>query len=143
MDQSTYSFVAYIKDICKPRRSFEILKCEAVFTYFTMETPLLNGYSGSGERNDLIGADGDYRPAKSTKDWWAIFCVETLKLWRIGGPIAFNIICQYGVNSLTNIFVGHLGNVELSAISIAQTVISTFSFGFMVSSLFNFPSHLT
>lgn len=101
-----------------------------------METPLLNGYAG--EHNKLIGADGDYRPAKSFTDWWGIFCVETVKLWRIGGPIAFNIICQYGVNSLTNIFVGHLGNIELSAISIAQTVISTFSFGFMVSSLFSF-----
>ncbi|KAK4350875.1 hypothetical protein RND71_030188 [Anisodus tanguticus] len=95
-----------------------------------METPLLNGYSG--DHNHLVGADGDYRPAKNFKDWWAIFCVETVKLWRIGGPIAFNIICQYGVNSLTNIFVGHLGNIELSAISIAQTVISTFSFGFMM-----------
>ncbi|KAM3319950.1 protein DETOXIFICATION 35 isoform X1 [Capsicum chacoense] len=95
-----------------------------------METPLLNGYSS--DHNQLLGIDGDYRPAKSLKDWWAIFCVETVKLWRIGGPIAFNIICQYGVNSLTNIFVGHLGNIELSAISIAQTVISTFSFGFMM-----------
>ncbi|XP_055828350.1 protein DETOXIFICATION 35-like [Solanum dulcamara] len=97
-----------------------------------METPLLNGYSGSGDHNQLVGTDGDYRPAKSFKVWWAIFCVETVKMWRIGGPIAFNIICQYGVNSLTNIFVGHLGNIELSAISIAQTVISTFSFGFMM-----------
>ncbi|XP_060203699.1 protein DETOXIFICATION 35-like [Lycium barbarum] len=95
-----------------------------------METPLLNGYPG--DHNQLVGTDGDYLQAKSFKDWWAIFCVETVKLWRIGGPIAFNIICQYGVNSLTNIFVGHLGNIELSAISIAQTVISTFSFGFMM-----------
>ncbi|XP_070025972.1 protein DETOXIFICATION 35-like [Nicotiana sylvestris] len=90
----------------------------------------LNTYSG--DHNHLVGADGDYRPAKSFKDWWAIFCIETVKLWRIGGPIAFKIICQYGVNSLTNIFVGHLGNIELSAISIAETVISTFSFGFMM-----------
>lgn len=105
-----------------------------------METPLLNG--NSGDYNQLVGADGDYRPAKSFKDWWAIFCIETVKLWRIGGPIAFKIICQYGVNSLTNIFVGHLGNIELSAISIAETVISTFSFGFMVCSLFPFLSNL-
>lgn len=99
-----------------------------------METPLLNGFSG--DDHQLIGADGDYRPARSLKIWWAIFCIESVKLWRIGGPIAFNIICQYGVNSLTNIFVGHLGDIELSAISIAQSVIGTFSFGFMVSSLF-------
>lgn len=96
-----------------------------------METPLMNGFSDDDE---MIGADGDYRPATTVREWWAIFCVESAKLWRIGGPIAFNILCQYGVNSLTNIFVGHLGDIELSAISIAQSVIGTFSFGFMVIS---------
>lgn len=99
-----------------------------------METPLINGFSDDGQL--IVGGDGDYRPAKSVREWWAIFCIESVKLWRIGGPIAFNIICQYGVNSLTNIFVGHLGDIELSAISIAQSVIGTFSFGFMVRGYF-------
>lgn len=98
------------------------------------ETPLINGFSDDEHHyhQQIIGDDGDYRPITNIREWWAIFCVESVKLWRIGGPIAFNIICQYGVNSLTNIFVGHLGDIELSAISIAQSVIGTFSFGFMV-----------
>ncbi|XP_059298836.1 protein DETOXIFICATION 35-like [Lycium ferocissimum] len=96
-----------------------------------METPLLNGIS-AGDHRQLISGDGDYLPATTLREWWAIFCIETAKLWRIGGPIAFNIICQYGVNSLTNIFVGHLGDIELAAISIAQSVIGTFTFGFMM-----------
>ncbi|KAK4718447.1 hypothetical protein R3W88_016785 [Solanum pinnatisectum] len=95
------------------------------------ETPLINGFSDD-EHHQIIGADGDYRPVTNLREWWAIFCIESVKLWRIGGPIAFNIICQYGVNSLTNIFVGHLGDIELSAISIAQSVIGTFSFGFLL-----------
>ncbi|VFQ77604.1 unnamed protein product [Cuscuta campestris] len=93
-----------------------------------METPLLHGISG----DHLYGDDGDYRPARGMRMWWRIFCIETVKLWVIGGPIAFNIICQFGTGSATNIFVGHLGDIELSSISIAQSVIGTFSFGFML-----------
>ncbi|CAH9059320.1 unnamed protein product [Cuscuta epithymum] len=96
-----------------------------------MEAPLLNGFS-SGDHRILHGANGDYLPARELRTWWKIFCVETVKLWVIGGPIAFNIICQFGTGSATNIFVGHLGDIELSSISIAQSVISTFSFGFML-----------
>nr|QBM79493.1 MATE63 [Rehmannia glutinosa] len=93
-----------------------------------MEAPLLERRS-SGE---LIGDDGDYVPVRGLKEWWRVFCIETVKLWRIGGPIAFQIICQFGTNSVTTMFVGHLGDIELSAFSIAVSVIGTFSFGFML-----------
>lgn len=93
-----------------------------------MEAPLLE-WRGSGE---LIGDEGDYFPAKGTKEWWRVFCIETTKLWMIGGPIAFQILCQFGTNSVTTMFVGHIGDIELSAFSIAVSVIGTFSFGFMV-----------
>ncbi|KAI3458116.1 hypothetical protein Pfo_014779 [Paulownia fortunei] len=93
-----------------------------------MEAPLLERQS-SGE---LIGHDGDYFPVRGINEWWRVFCIETVKLWRIGGPIAFQILCQFGTNSVTTMFVGHLGDVELSAFSIAVSVIGTFSFGFML-----------
>ncbi|XP_073144842.1 protein DETOXIFICATION 35-like [Henckelia pumila] len=94
-----------------------------------MEAPMLD--RSSGELH-LIGDDGDYLPAKGIKDWSRVFSIETAKLWRIGGPIAFQILCQFGTNSVTNMFVGHLGDVELSAFSISLSVIGTFSFGFML-----------
>ncbi|PIN05160.1 putative membrane protein, predicted efflux pump [Handroanthus impetiginosus] len=94
-----------------------------------MEAPLLE--QGSGDIQ-LIGDDGDYLPARSLKAWWRIFCIESSRLWRIGGPIAFQILCQYGTYSVAVIFVGHLGDVELSAFSIATSVIATFAFGFML-----------
>lgn len=95
-----------------------------------METPLLNG--GSSAELRQIGEDGDYRPAMGWREWRAVFWIETVKLWRIAVPIAFTILCQFGLNSLTNIFVGHIGDIELSAFSIAMSVINTFSFGFML-----------
>ncbi|KAL2550502.1 detoxifying efflux carrier 35 [Forsythia ovata] len=80
----------------------------------------------------LIGEDGDYLPIRGLKPWWRVFCMETAKLWKIGGPIAFQILCQYGTNSVATMFVGHLGDIELSAFSIAMSVVCTFSFGLML-----------
>ncbi|KAK6155662.1 hypothetical protein DH2020_009910 [Rehmannia glutinosa] len=94
-----------------------------------MEAPLLDPSSGELQ---LIGDNGDYLAVKGLKAWWRIFCIESGRLWRIGGPIAFQILCQYGTTSVTTVFVGHLGDVELSAFSIALSVVCTFSFGFML-----------
>ncbi|KAL6533211.1 hypothetical protein OROMI_027323 [Orobanche minor] len=93
-----------------------------------MEVPLLG--RGSGEL-EMFGENGDYVAVKGLKAWWRVFCIESDRLWRIGGPIAFQILCQDGITSVSTIFVGHLGDVELSAFSIALSVVYTFSFGFM------------
>lgn len=96
------------------------------------QSPLLNDFSG--EHWQLIGSDGDYRPisSMSMNELWDVFWIETVKLWEIGGPIAFNIVCQYGLYAITVAFCGHLGPTELSAVTLAQTVLGTFIYGFMV-----------
>lgn len=94
-----------------------------------MEAPLLEAISGEVE---LIGENGDYAAVKGAKSWWRVFCIESAKVWRIGGPIAFQILCQYGITSVTIVFVGHLGDIQLSAFSIALSVVCTFSFGFLL-----------
>ncbi|KAL2248835.1 UNVERIFIED_CONTAM: Protein DETOXIFICATION 35 [Sesamum indicum] len=95
-----------------------------------MEAPLLE----HNPRPDiqLIGDDGDYLPARGVKAWWRVFCIESGKLWRIGGPIVIQILCQFGTTTVATIFVGHLGDVELSAFTIATTGIGVFAFGFML-----------
>ncbi|XP_022887086.1 protein DETOXIFICATION 35-like [Olea europaea var. sylvestris] len=91
--------------------------------------PLLNRSSGELQ---LFEDDGDYLPIRGLKPWWRVFCVETAKLWKIGGPIAFQILCQFGSGSVTTMFVGHLGDIELSAFSIALSVVGTFAFGLLL-----------
>ncbi|KMT16203.1 hypothetical protein BVRB_3g053620 [Beta vulgaris subsp. vulgaris] len=91
-----------------------------------MEAPLLNGFARSEEEN------GDYEAVKNVTEAAAVFKEETMKLWKIAGPLVFNILCQYGSSAITNIFVGHLGDLQLSAVSISTSVIGTFSFGFML-----------
>ncbi|KAF5731745.1 putative multidrug resistance pump [Tripterygium wilfordii] len=76
--------------------------------------------------------EGDYPPVRNYEDVKYVCYLESIKLWAIAGPIAFNILCNYGVNSFTNIFVGHIGNLELSAVAISLSVIANFSFGFLL-----------
>lgn len=82
--------------------------------------------------NEVVGeAEEDYAPVKSMKEGASVFWIESLKLWKIAAPIVFNILCQFGTSTLTTIFVGHIGDLQLSAVTIASSVIGTFSFGFL------------
>uniref|UniRef100_A0A2P2K0Q8 Protein DETOXIFICATION n=1 Tax=Rhizophora mucronata TaxID=61149 RepID=A0A2P2K0Q8_RHIMU len=90
----------------------------------TTTSPLLTG--------DCSADDGDYEPVKNFEMAKSMFWIETVKMWKIAAPIAFTLLCQYGINSATNIFVGHIGAFELSAVSISLSVIGIFSFGFML-----------
>ncbi|KAK9094762.1 hypothetical protein Scep_026231 [Stephania cephalantha] len=91
---------------------------------------------GDELQNNLIngnrGEDGDYKKMSSIGEARTVFFVESAKMWRIAAPVAFNILCVYGINSFTQIFIGHIGEVELSAVSISLSVISNFSFGFLL-----------
>ncbi|KAL9661542.1 hypothetical protein QQ045_026366 [Rhodiola kirilowii] len=80
----------------------------------------------------VASGEGDYPPVKTFEDVKYVTIMESRKLWSIASPIAFNILCNYGINSFTSIFVGHLGNVELSAVAISLSVIANFSFGFLL-----------
>ncbi|KAG0472926.1 hypothetical protein HPP92_014783 [Vanilla planifolia] len=66
----------------------------------------------------------DEQEVRSISEAWDAFVRESKKLWWIAFPIAFSIICLYGINSTTQIFAGHLGNLELSAVAIGLSVVS-------------------
>ena len=61
---------------------------------------------------------------------------ESKKLWRIVAPAIFSRVVSYSMNVITQAFAGHLGDLELAAISIANTVVVGFNFGLMVSHSF-------
>ena len=60
--------------------------------------------SGEGE------GEGDYPPLRSWKEVKSMVWTKTLKLWRVPGPLALQIMCHFGIESLTTAFVGHIGN---------------------------------
>ncbi|KAI9200902.1 hypothetical protein LWI28_014860 [Acer negundo] len=63
----------------------------------------------------------------STRVW-----IESKKLWSIVGPAIFSRVSSFTMNIITQAFAGHLGEVELAAISIANTVIVGFNFGLLL-----------
>ncbi|CDY70471.1 BnaCnng68540D [Brassica napus] len=55
--------------------------------------------------------------------------VETKKLWQIVAPAMFTRITTYSTLVITQAFAGHLGDLELAAISIVYNVVVGFNFG--------------
>lgn len=64
--------------------------------------------------------------------------IETKKLWRVVGPAIFSRITSYTMFVISQAFAGHLGDLELAAMSIASNVIVGLDFGLLVHI---FPSH--
>ncbi|XP_040998981.1 protein DETOXIFICATION 27-like [Juglans microcarpa x Juglans regia] len=58
--------------------------------------------------------------------------IESKKLWYIAGPAIFSRVVNFSMSVITQAFAGHLGEVELAALSIGLSVILGFSFGFLL-----------
>ncbi|PPR84583.1 hypothetical protein GOBAR_AA36129 [Gossypium barbadense] len=58
--------------------------------------------------------------------------IESSKLWQIVGPAIFSRLASYSMLVITQAFAGHLGDLELAAISIANNVIVGFDFGLLL-----------
>ncbi|CAA7034699.1 unnamed protein product [Microthlaspi erraticum] len=55
--------------------------------------------------------------------------VETKKLWKIVAPAIFTRLTTYSTLVITQAFAGHLGDLELAAMSIVYSVVVGFNFG--------------
>ncbi|TQD99464.1 hypothetical protein C1H46_014938 [Malus baccata] len=94
------------------------------------------GATGLSNKPPLyVGGNEDYARVKSFDALRNMFWIETVKLWQMAGSAVITIICMYGTNAVILLFAGHLGTIELSAISISLAVISTFTDGLMVFNL--------
>ncbi|KAL1319402.1 hypothetical protein HN51_071696 [Arachis hypogaea] len=90
-----------------------------------MEAPLLMRESSPPTESD------DYLEVKNLKDAKFVLCSETVKLWKIAGPVALSSLFQYLTVSSLNIYAGHLGDIVLSSISLYLGVISCFYYNFL------------
>ncbi|PIN05548.1 putative membrane protein, predicted efflux pump [Handroanthus impetiginosus] len=96
----------------------------------TITAPLLE-YSYSSETStskhiqEINGDDDDKTLAQ--RIW-----TETKKLWRVVGPAIFSRIASYSTFVITQAFAGHLGDLELAAMSIASSVVIGFDYGVML-----------
>ncbi|KAJ4964527.1 hypothetical protein NE237_016376 [Protea cynaroides] len=58
--------------------------------------------------------------------------IESQKLWQIVGPAIFSRVSSFSMNVITQAFAGHLGDLELASISMANNVIVGFNFGLLL-----------
>ena len=79
----------------------------------------------------------DISPITGPVDFYRAFLTESKKLWYLAGPAIFTSICQYSLGAITQVFAGHVGSLDLAAVSIENSVIAGFSFGVMVRSITN------
>ncbi|TXG66382.1 hypothetical protein EZV62_007657 [Acer yangbiense] len=55
--------------------------------------------------------------------------IENKKMWIVAGPAIFTKFSTFGVNLVSQAFVGHIGSVELAAYSLVITVLVRFAMG--------------
>ncbi|MQL78657.1 hypothetical protein Taro_011085, partial [Colocasia esculenta] len=107
------------------------------------DEPLLivsgGGHAGAAEGRRKAPAaavftreEGDIEPIRGVGDFWRQFAAESRKLWFLVGPAIFNSLCRYSLGGITQVVAGHVGTLELAAVSIVNNVISGFSFGIMM-----------
>uniref|UniRef100_A0A5B6YW09 Uncharacterized protein n=1 Tax=Davidia involucrata TaxID=16924 RepID=A0A5B6YW09_DAVIN len=88
--------------------------------------------TNSSFASSFIADADDIGPISGVKDFFREFKVESRKLWYLAGPAIFTSLCQYSLGAVTQVFAGHVGTLELAAVSIENSVIAGFSFGVML-----------
>ncbi|KAG6666669.1 hypothetical protein CIPAW_01G048200 [Carya illinoinensis] len=86
--------------------------------------PLLNDLVSSARSND-VQANREHDLAQRV---W----IESKKLWYILGPINFSSLTSHSMLVISYAFAGHLGNLQLAAISITNNVIIGFDVGLLL-----------
>lgn len=57
---------------------------------------------------------------------------ESKKMWVVAGPAIFTRFSTFGINVISQAFVGHIGSTELAGYALVMTVIVRFANGILV-----------
>lgn len=57
---------------------------------------------------------------------------ESKKMWIVAGPAIFTRFSSFGINIISQAFVGHIGATELAAYALVFTVLLRFANGILV-----------
>ncbi|CAL1396232.1 unnamed protein product [Linum trigynum] len=93
-----------------------------------MEAPLLQSRGTDHGRKE--GNDDDNKKFNSSV--LGDFGNESRTLWKIAGPAIFTSISQYSLGALTQTFTGFVGELELAAVSVENSVVAGLAFGVML-----------
>ncbi|RDY04719.1 Protein DETOXIFICATION 33, partial [Mucuna pruriens] len=60
------------------------------------------------------------------------FGFESKKIWTLAGPAILTCVFQYSLGALTQTFAGHVGDLQLAAVSVENSVVAGLAFGVML-----------
>lgn len=87
------------------------------------------------DENNLVPneiEDVDISTINGIPDFFKEFRCESKKLWYLAGPAIFTSVAQYTIGALTQVFAGHLGTIQLAAISVENGVVAAFGYGILM-----------
>ncbi|KAL2519592.1 MATE efflux family protein [Abeliophyllum distichum] len=96
-----------------------------------------NSQNGSKDQNNYIissfsGDEDEFGPINGVVDLVKEFYTESKKLWYLAGPAIFTSFCQYGLIATTLVVAGHIGTIQLAAVSVENSVIAGFPYGILM-----------
>ncbi|XP_028790421.1 protein DETOXIFICATION 29-like [Neltuma alba] len=74
----------------------------------------------------------DIPPINTPKDFSTQFLIESKKLWYLTGPAILTSVSQFSLGAVTQVIAGHVGTLQLAAISVENSIIGNFCYGFML-----------
>ncbi|XP_069142787.1 protein DETOXIFICATION 29-like [Solanum lycopersicum] len=74
-------------------------------------------------------SDHDMQSIDGVKTFFHEFYIESKKLWSLASPAISTSICQYSIAQITQLFAGHLGVLQLAAVSVENSVIAGLCYG--------------
>lgn len=80
----------------------------------------------------FCGEEDEIGPINGVKDFVREFSTESKKLWYVAGPSIFTSFCQYALMATTMMVVGHIGTIQLAAVSVENSVIAAIPYGVLV-----------
>lgn len=83
-------------------------------------------------KEELLLHNASNRESLKSKIW-----DETKKMWIIAAPAILIRFSTFGINVVSQAFVGHIGPTELAAYALVYTVLLKFSNGILVKPYFD------
>lgn len=82
-----------------------------------------------------FNSEDDMQSIDGLKTFFHEFYIESKKLWSLASPAISTSICQYSIAQITQLFAGHLGVLQLAAVSVENSVIAGLCYGALVNLL--------
>nr|GMD16641.1 protein DETOXIFICATION 29-like [Ipomoea batatas] len=79
----------------------------------------------------LDADEGDIQQMKNAQEFFREFCSESKKLWYLAAPAICSLVFQHSINAVTQIFAGHVGDIQLAAVAVQISLISGFAFSIL------------